>query len=1438
MPLKGLKSNRSRPDLGRRSTLDPSELFQNTRNARSATSLDAPDFRSRASSHDARPEQSINAFKRMSAFVEPPPSPPIQEPTANTRRFSILRFRNASDSQLSMRAREHQRAEIGKQAVPPVPTIPTDVNADTPSIVMTAPSPSPPIPPPPAKKQKLRLSPKSKPNLFAPQLDREEGRKSMDDRSRRRFFGSMRGSKGAGPIIESNHIENGGDGSSVAEGSEIDPVHLAPPTPAPADDGTGDKQAGSKKVLNRGRSSKFAGNRMSKVFLPRRSRSRTRVQPVPVTIEPPPDDKDLSNTAVASPRPSTSARSYMSSNGYSDSAQADHCDPTKSPPAVHGDHGAANFPSSPATLAATSVIYAAPGAFLRNDSIQSARSSPTLIPPHFHRLRQRSSTMGSTRAASEDGTPPTPLFPHGGGNAGSGRTSTSTAGRNSFSNLFGLSQRFRQGSEPQSPAHGSLMHRSETSTGFASHGNSFSISRETLPLPDREEGESAVKYLERVEKVIDFRDIASIISKKSDDFSLAVMRSFMRKFAFFGEPLDMSVRKLLMQVDLPKETQQIDRMLQGFSDRYHECNPGIFVSAEKAYFISFSILILQTDAFNRNNKRKMSRVDYLKNSSIEGVSNDVLGCFYDNIVYTPFIRVEDDEDIKQLHSKKKKNVAKSVIAEPIKRTTNQPIDPYTLILETRLDTIRPAIKEVLGLDDPFAYTQNFDVKKLLKSSKTGVIQIESLRSRPDAFMSPSTIDNPEDAQVGVVDLPVDKVGILWRKDPKKKTARSPWQEWGAILTGSGLCFFKNVGWVKGLMHQYDAHIRQGNAGASVTFRPRLQSFKPDYMVSTEQGVALLDTSYRKHKNAFLIVHQNSAEEVFLADSEVDLNDWMAKLNHHAAFRTAKIRQKGLVGGHYEGQRQRALRRLDSGTNAQSVQTATGEVTISSGRIDHNLALQISQARQTDMQKKIAEAEDQLNHAIKRIDDHLRDARHLMILAPIQPKTRDQLVHSAGRIAAQLKWSRYEMWRLKCHRDILVAALEEEKTITSDAASRLERSAKHSLDLSSLTPVISRSSNKSLPTPLNGAQSDVNGAHISEEPQSPVVSTRPETQSSMISSTDAEAEDDFRTPPENTPQRSPAFHRGSLGPLTISTQANRRSSAVSGSGSPAHRDSSYMGPESPRLSTYLTPTLGDNEAEQLRESDPTQPFDGRQDTASESEVDLSFIAGSPDSKSKVRRSLHRSLREPRDIRSSQRHRKAKDSVSSVTAADNAPASETEGLTRASGSFTVHGKKASVITFGSEWANMSAEERLRSRKQATTSLPGQGASASTDPGDETGGSVEKGRSDSIASSSTRNTFQGTPKGRLGSVGDADKASSDGFKTPSTIRERRIARKGSTSRSAESPAASLKQAAGSTNGEQLKGDDIVTEKSESEDDGTTGIGADRIDRGITPLQRPVEA
>ena len=238
--------------------------------------------------------------------------------------------------------------------------------------------------------------------------------------------------------------------------------------------------------------------------------------------------------------------------------------------AGYGDDG---FPSPLPSLSYAAL--AAPGlSSSRRDSTtsaQSGRSSPAFAPPMLGR-RGRSSTKGSLRQVAHDQPLPNPPLPQ------SGRTSTSTTGRASLGGLFGLS-RLRQNSEPHHPRHGGSnggTPGTPASNGSKSH--SFSIAREPVVVPQRQEGDTPAKYLLRLEEAVSRGVVATILSKSDDEFSGNVLRSYMRGFGFFGYPLDMSIRKLLMEVELPKETQQIDRVLQSFANRYHECNPGVYAS--------------------------------------------------------------------------------------------------------------------------------------------------------------------------------------------------------------------------------------------------------------------------------------------------------------------------------------------------------------------------------------------------------------------------------------------------------------------------------------------------------------------------------------------------------------------------------------------------------------------------------------------------------------------------------------------------------------------------------------------------------------------------------------------------------------------------------------------------------------------------------------------
>ncbi|KAF2449021.1 protein transport protein sec73 [Karstenula rhodostoma CBS 690.94] len=1325
MPLRALRPGRSEKDLKRRSTLDPAGFFKRgDRLNKSAEHLG--DVRHAASEDGgARPLRVDEPRKSWSATHESRPStPPVQEHTPLTRRFSLMRFRHASDSQLSTRAKEHADDDT-----PPVPAVPANATS-TPAIITTAPTMLITDEQPPKKRgrfQQLSLRRRSfdpssveRPGILRKSTDKKGS--SMDVKRSAFGFGKSRDNLFEEPgRLSTNQRPHTLAESPLedAEGTSTSAPSL--PVPRQSDSSRSDgSSTGHVSFENPPRPRQTPKQGSSRTLFGRK-KQRASLFPLPMKITPP----EFPDTAPATPRASTSAISNSS---------AHHSPGAESPPltAIHHprdlENGSRPSPMpSPSQLALTAanmnLSTTQAGALLRNDSqrsIHSARSSPHSPRPKMLGLRGRSATMGSLGGLSDDDPPPTPPY------TTNGRVSTSTAGRSSFSNLFGLSSRFRQNSEPHSARHASPTHGGIGTPGLTSHQTSLNISREALFMPEREEGETPGHYLERMEENnIGKSAIASYLTKTEDPFLLAVLRSYMRKFAFFGDPIDMAIRKLLMQVELPKETQQIDRVLQGFSDRYHECNPGIYINPDKAYFISFSIVILHTDFFNKNNKRKMQRADYIKNSSCEGVSEDVLGCIYDNVVYTPFIHIEDDVDLKTISSKRSRRTAalKGPMNDPAKKVAREPIDPYTLIFEGKLDVLRPNIKDVMNLDDPYNYlgtAPTLDTKTLWRSfSRFGIIQIVSSRSRPEAFMSQDSQDNPQESSVGIVEMPVTKVGVLWRKDNKRKKTRSPWQEWGAILTRSGLSLFHNSSWAKNLMNQHEQHEKQGDT-SPVHFQPPLQEFKQDHMIPMDGAVALVDNTYKKHKNSF-VMFSRVGEETFLADSEKDLNDWLAMLNYTAAHETLGVRPRGLQGDLYEGQRNRAIRRGESAASTKTLTSPTGDVTLRSGGIDKDLQQQMRQARKDMMQTRISESEERLTESIRQLEGRLRDARHLQILAPIQPKSRELVIHGAGRLSAKLKWSRIEIWRMKCHRDILAQVLEDEKHpyLSAPAPTERAQSTSQASDQKS-----SRASRIGSLARLSSKTSSLTNA--AKPPLSPT-SLRPETKSSRDS--DFGGDDAFRTPPETThssPNMTPATF--TIPPFSLSPRlsAHRPSLASSMAQSPKlspndHRPSMSTADEiaigsdgaSDAGSQYTTPphSIG------RRGSDPRTPdlqADGlRLDNDSESEFDPSHAAltGSPESRSKVRRSLHRTLRESHGSSAHRRGHKARDSASTIVSNE----SEGEGLARTKGSFTVHGKKASVIQFGPDWHNTPAEERLKTRKQAQEALEEAG------PADERGSTV---------------------------------------------------------------------------------------------------------------------
>nr|XP_043619023.1 brefeldin A-inhibited guanine nucleotide-exchange protein 2-like [Erigeron canadensis] len=178
-----------------------------------------------------------------------------------------------------------------------------------------------------------------------------------------------------------------------------------------------------------------------------------------------------------------------------------------------------------------------------------------------------------------------------------------------------------------------------------------------------------IEFLIKVNKVgnspgeiADFLKNASGLNKtligdylgEREDLSLKVMHAYVDSFDFEGMDFDEAIRSLLRGFRLPGEAQKIDRIMEKFAERYCKCNPKAFISADTAYVLAYSVILLNTDAHNPMVKNKMSPDDFIRNN--RGIDDgkdlppEYLKSLYERISKNEIKMKEDDLAIKQRQS--------------------------------------------------------------------------------------------------------------------------------------------------------------------------------------------------------------------------------------------------------------------------------------------------------------------------------------------------------------------------------------------------------------------------------------------------------------------------------------------------------------------------------------------------------------------------------------------------------------------------------------------------------------------------------------------------------------------------------------------------------------------------------------------------------------------
>ncbi|CAK8690782.1 unnamed protein product [Clavelina lepadiformis] len=101
---------------------------------------------------------------------------------------------------------------------------------------------------------------------------------------------------------------------------------------------------------------------------------------------------------------------------------------------------------------------------------------------------------------------------------------------------------------------------------------------------------------------------------ENEKINKEVMYAYVDLLDFTGLDFVSALRLFLEGFRLPGEAQKIDRLMEKFASRYCDCNPHgtIFASADAAYVLAYSIIMLTTDLHSTQVKRKMSKEDYIK----------------------------------------------------------------------------------------------------------------------------------------------------------------------------------------------------------------------------------------------------------------------------------------------------------------------------------------------------------------------------------------------------------------------------------------------------------------------------------------------------------------------------------------------------------------------------------------------------------------------------------------------------------------------------------------------------------------------------------------------------------------------------------------------------------------------------------------------------------
>lgn len=522
-----------------------------------------------------------------------------------------------------------------------------------------------------------------------------------------------------------------------------------------------------------------------------------------------------------------------------------------------------------------------------------------------------------------------------------------------------------------------------------------------------------------VEKMVEADTPTALVQLSSTDTDVMkeCLKLYMDTLNFEAQSLDVALREFLFEFELPKETQQLDRVLNAFSCRYYACNCELWNNEDQVYFLTFSLMLLQTDHFNTSNKHKMTKEEFIKNSRVSDGSvtdnsflgKELLEYFYDNITYTKFItqsllmqpqpqplyllpkmifNSNSSLNLEALSTQRtrQRSVSVSSTASQFFQTASNSSDPYVLMATDQLDTLKLPLKPLENFN-PFtnnsmhAVTNEYlqHVTNTLRSGNAIYVRFNKDCNWLTGKTEISTSEESEPTEM--VCVRVLKIAEIWKEETVSNKfltmgnygVKVVSKRYFGILTMCGLLLFESLAF----MNVDDRErVLSGEDNKSEPFFITVDNDNSLSRCLKLPLNGLFACPCPKEEGHAFNVFSKNKREMFSCPTLEAMSDWVLAINYVAAIDMCQIC--------YEP-----------------------------------LNREVVPIRNIKIEDKLKKLNAQIPNSRAKIDEILKLQKHVQLATPFSPKTRENLMAYFQSLNIRLEWLWYEIERNQVYMNLLL-----------------------------------------------------------------------------------------------------------------------------------------------------------------------------------------------------------------------------------------------------------------------------------------------------------------------------------------------------------------------------------------------------------------------------------